>query len=232
MNCDQAFDHLTLTVPPADGHALAQHLAGCPRCRSLAETLEPALELFRADAEMDAGQTFANENNGGAPDWPACHETATPPNRPAEPQQPAVPLSRHGHAVASWSDRPIWQVVAALIVGVFVGGTVWGIGAVSQRGANGATEKSGLPWPGSLLSVRPGQADGPAAAWAGIRLSDDCQAIPAAGDAPAAPAHRLLGEIDRTSLACCTRCHSAGRASTPSGGIWQIAMSCQACHQP
>ena len=45
MNCDQAFDFLT-DSSQRDSEALARHLAGCPRCRQLKETLEPALGLF------------------------------------------------------------------------------------------------------------------------------------------------------------------------------------------
>ncbi|HVJ87656.1 MAG TPA: hypothetical protein VM452_18490 [Caulifigura sp.] len=46
MTCDDAFDLLTgperVETPP-----LADHLACCPRCRAMAETLAPAIELFR-----------------------------------------------------------------------------------------------------------------------------------------------------------------------------------------
>ncbi len=46
MTCDDAFDLLTgperVENPP-----LADHLARCPRCRAMAETLAPAIELFR-----------------------------------------------------------------------------------------------------------------------------------------------------------------------------------------
>lgn len=45
MNCDQAFDYLTDSAR-RESAALARHLAGCPRCRQLKDTLEPALDLF------------------------------------------------------------------------------------------------------------------------------------------------------------------------------------------
>ena len=48
MNCDEAFDIFTMP----DGlpnERLARHLANCPRCRQMKETLEPALALFDAD---------------------------------------------------------------------------------------------------------------------------------------------------------------------------------------
>lgn len=51
MNCDQAFEAMT---DPArdDSLLLMEHLAACPRCREMYETLEPALGLFDVpDAE-------------------------------------------------------------------------------------------------------------------------------------------------------------------------------------
>jgi len=42
MNCDQAFEHLT-DPEQGDAAALQAHLDGCPRCRDMAEILEPAL---------------------------------------------------------------------------------------------------------------------------------------------------------------------------------------------
>lgn len=45
MNCNDAFDYLT---DPQRRHAdeLKRHLDGCPRCRHMQATLEPALSLF------------------------------------------------------------------------------------------------------------------------------------------------------------------------------------------
>lgn len=45
LNCDQTFDCLT---DPIHRHSadVEQHLASCPRCRDMAEILEPALDLF------------------------------------------------------------------------------------------------------------------------------------------------------------------------------------------
>jgi hypothetical protein len=47
MNCDQAFDAMTDPNGP-DSAELRRHLSGCPRCRQMYETLEPALGLFAA----------------------------------------------------------------------------------------------------------------------------------------------------------------------------------------
>ena len=48
MNCDQAFDVMTSHRRASD-RALPVHLAGCPRCREMQVTLEPALGMFQAD---------------------------------------------------------------------------------------------------------------------------------------------------------------------------------------
>jgi hypothetical protein len=45
MTCDDAFDQLT-TPAGANDPQLAAHLAHCTRCRAMAETLAPAIELF------------------------------------------------------------------------------------------------------------------------------------------------------------------------------------------
>jgi hypothetical protein len=50
MNCNEAFDRLTMPSGRSDAR-LSAHLAGCPRCRAMAETLEPALELFSRTAD-------------------------------------------------------------------------------------------------------------------------------------------------------------------------------------
>ena len=45
MNCDQAFDCLTDSRRRHSAE-LERHLANCPRCRQMHDTLEPALDLF------------------------------------------------------------------------------------------------------------------------------------------------------------------------------------------
>lgn len=45
MNCDQAFDCLT-DPQRRETPELGRHLERCPRCRTMRDTLEPALDLF------------------------------------------------------------------------------------------------------------------------------------------------------------------------------------------
>ncbi len=50
MNCDQAFDCLT-DRHLRDSDELNRHLANCPRCRQMSETLEPAFGMFDSAVE-------------------------------------------------------------------------------------------------------------------------------------------------------------------------------------
>lgn len=52
MNCDQAFECLT-DPETGDDSALQDHLDHCPRCRDMAEILEPALRFVTGDAAQD-----------------------------------------------------------------------------------------------------------------------------------------------------------------------------------
>ncbi len=233
MNCDQAFDHLTLTAPPADGHALAEHLAGCPRCRSLAETLEPALELFRAAAQADAEAISTNWPSGELPAWLFEEETAPTVDSRVCPQPASLPTT--ASRPIAWSERPIWQVVAAVLIGMAVGGTVWGVSVASQRDSLNTAVGLRQGWTTSALAVGQNQANELRSSWSKIRLSKSClpqfvdHPLPTLAQRPAPP---VLGEATLESLDCCTLCHAAGKSTPHSGDAGQIAMSCQACHQP
>lgn len=58
MNCNDAFDRLTMPSGRNDAR-LTAHLATCPRCRAMAETLAPALDLF---AQTDFHVTAAEDH--------------------------------------------------------------------------------------------------------------------------------------------------------------------------
>ncbi len=55
MNCDQAFDALT-DNNLRNSDTLIQHLDSCPRCRDMADMLDPALNLF--DDVLEASGEF------------------------------------------------------------------------------------------------------------------------------------------------------------------------------
>ena len=52
MNCDEAFDFLT-TPNNRPNKQFEGHLAMCPRCRQMKETLEPALAMFNTNAAAE-----------------------------------------------------------------------------------------------------------------------------------------------------------------------------------
>jgi len=99
MNCDQAFDVMTSSHRASD-RGLHAHLDGCPRCREMRQTLEPALGMFRADALMTP-----------SPDpWlapPEGHDIATPAAR----RLTATELTIHR------THTSLWGYAGAIVVG-------------------------------------------------------------------------------------------------------------------
>lgn len=78
MNCDQAFDCLT-NPHQRESDALQRHLNACPRCRDLADALEPALTLFDdASTSFDAYSTqseFGCEDDCGCSSQPKANRS-------------------------------------------------------------------------------------------------------------------------------------------------------------
>jgi hypothetical protein len=54
MKCDEAFDRLT-SPSGSDDAALERHLADCPRCRAMQETLSPAIAWLTIGDELFDG---------------------------------------------------------------------------------------------------------------------------------------------------------------------------------
>jgi hypothetical protein len=116
MNCDEAFDRLTAFPEPEDA-LLAAHLAGCPRCRAMQETLSPAIDWLTAENQ------WANdwEQSAAAPAW---HLTA-------EAVQIAERTCRRLQTESAATARPVgltsryepWGMLAALSLLVFF--AVW-----------------------------------------------------------------------------------------------------------
>jgi hypothetical protein len=98
MTCDDAFNQLT-TPGSSDNPQLAAHLAQCTRCRAMAETLAPAIELFAPP---------------GAASRPATTASAT-----AIAQQSAARLGRRFGPVRlqQWSIRRHLALLAAAVSG-------------------------------------------------------------------------------------------------------------------
>lgn len=110
MNCDQAFDCLT-DPRRRETPELGRHLDQCPRCRTMRDTLEPALDLFDDLAvEPDLSAYAPGGLNAAAPETLQLAE------------QTAARLSATGRqrpsARGSW--RPGLRYAAALLFGAGV----------------------------------------------------------------------------------------------------------------
>lgn len=126
MNCDQAFDVLT---SPHRSHSasLQAHLAGCPRCRQMQATLEPALHLFDnvlADPwDLPPGE-FANaENSPAAHSSPAflSPETVRVAERAAAQLVPIRVPQTNPHRIQVWGKRfaAVGLVGSVFLLGLF-----------------------------------------------------------------------------------------------------------------
>lgn len=100
MNCDLAFDCLT---DPArrDSAELADHLARCPRCRDMAEALEPAIDLL---SEVSSPETASAD--GASFDGAASR--GEPAAKAPEPRRQASPLDGRLTAPVKPSNEPAW----------------------------------------------------------------------------------------------------------------------------
>ncbi len=108
MNCDQAFDVMTSPCRQSD-RGLPVHLAGCPRCREMLDTLEPALGLFHTDFSAAPSLSPWEVASEG-------HEVAT---QAARRLTSAAPPVRQGL-------NALWGYAAAVVVGAgFVCCTLW-----------------------------------------------------------------------------------------------------------
>ncbi|MHC4876587.1 MAG: hypothetical protein ACYTGL_08815 [Planctomycetota bacterium] len=99
MNCDHAFECLT---DPArrESQALAIHLESCPRCRDMADTLSPALDLFDES-------TFASRET--VVPLQSIEHVSEGHVRPATVSQPATEAAQARDA--AWPNAP-WHTEA------------------------------------------------------------------------------------------------------------------------
>lgn len=100
MNCELAFDCLT---DPArrDSADLAEHLAHCPRCRDMAEALEPAIDLL---SEVSAPESASAD----AVSFAGAGGSAEPEVNSLEPRRQVSPLNGRLTAPVRPSNEPTW----------------------------------------------------------------------------------------------------------------------------
>ncbi|MGZ0170463.1 MAG: hypothetical protein ACKVHE_12965 [Planctomycetales bacterium] len=116
MNCDQAFDALTNNYL-RNSDVLIQHLDGCPRCRDMADMLDPALDLFgdvlEASGEYEApaaSEAFADDYSNKLE--PASETENSPSTRPRTASRPWLQTSQRRPA----SQRDGFRVAAFLML--------------------------------------------------------------------------------------------------------------------
>lgn len=108
MNCDRAFD--LMTAPDSvDDPALARHLAACPRCRQMQDTLSPALDWFTADGSFEWSLT----SSGSATATPLLTEQAV------QVAEAAARDLSHRNSSVRW--RRVLSIAALLFAGAALG---------------------------------------------------------------------------------------------------------------
>jgi hypothetical protein len=223
MNCDQVFDVLTRGPFPtgdAGDASVEHHLRACHECRSLAEALQPAVELLH--------EAIAPGEASGLPEYQGAlarlddRVTTVLASRPALASRP-TPLSvrrlankveRRTSSVATYA-----RFTAALVLFVALGSLVWGVLSTTKHPiARGDRMPARLDQAG-LVRL------------ASLPMAAQCfprELLPVAGAAaqPAAPA-AILSD----ALRCCTECHNPASANrVVLGTVVTFTESCTACH--
>ena len=116
MNCDQAFDALT-DNKLRNSNELILHLDSCPRCRDMADMLDPALDLFTDVLEASGEfanstlpENFGNEFSDNAESAPTAEQA--PSTRPRTASRPWLQTSQRRAA----SQRDGLRVAAFLML--------------------------------------------------------------------------------------------------------------------
>ena len=113
MNCDQVFDALT-DNNLRDSNELIQHLDNCPRCRDMADMLDPALDLFadvlEASGEFEPSASSENSGNEYADSAPTSEQARS--TRPRTASRSWLQLSQRRAA----SQRDGLRVAAFLML--------------------------------------------------------------------------------------------------------------------
>lgn len=136
MNCDQAFEALTDTKL-RDSAPLIRHLDQCPRCRDMADMLDPALDLF--GEVVEAREEWEPTSLEAASEDRASDSTylRTPDRQKAERSRPVVPsrpwLNYSGRRSTAQKDG--LRVAAFLMVIAVMMAAMVNVGRNSQSNA-------------------------------------------------------------------------------------------------
>ena len=223
MNCDDVFDRITSgEFAPEREAAVEAHLIHCPRCRSLVEALQPALELFR-EAEVEEGSAYDGYATSGEDDRRA--------RLPARRGVRGMPLGEAGDGL---SQAALVRMAAAVILGVALGGavTVWGrIDAAPQSaapsiGARGNELRDPGDRRGFVAKVRNvGPLD---VGLLGMVVACRGESLAASPDRTPLPSMLVAA----ANLTCCSDCHSSlvYGMHMADAALAKLAQSCAQCH--
>ena len=156
MNCDQAFDVLTGPRRASDRELLV-HLSGCPRCREMQATLEPALGLFREDSA-----TMTSRSS-----WEVAAEGSEVATQAALKLTTAAAPPRRGL-------YGLWGYAAAVVLGA---GLVWSTFALNPPAALAPTARGSAQDCLYLADARP-------AGMTGRQMTQSCLACHAVTNGP------------------------------------------------
>jgi predicted anti-sigma-YlaC factor YlaD len=181
LDCDDVFDRLTRGPFPSgaeDDGAVEAHLRVCHECRELAEALRPAVDLLHNAYPGEALPSYQGEA--------------------AATLMPASVLRTNKK---EWSLG--WQLVAASLLGVVIGG-LGASGWLSGHGHGAQATAAAQPNASGLAML------------ASLKLNEVCL-----------PSSMALATTER--LRCCTDCHSTG-AGKKGVDVARLQLACVSCH--
>ncbi|MDA1162805.1 MAG: hypothetical protein O3B13_06870 [Planctomycetota bacterium] len=110
MNCDQAFEFLTDTRARGS-ESLIRHLEECPRCRDMAELLDPALDLFGEVAESGGELSFKPTTDVDVVD--RTGDRTRPPHQKLPLAESKAEITKPGIAYRPWLQTSRWRAAAS-----------------------------------------------------------------------------------------------------------------------
>ncbi len=236
MNCDQVFDVLTRGPFPtgdASDAAVEHHLRACHACRTLAEALQPAVEILH--------ESISAAEATGLPEYQGVlarldHRVAVAEPTRAElastEAQRRTPLSvrrlpskvqRRASSVAVYA-----RFTAAIVLLVAMGSLIWGaLETTKQPLARTSRSPARLDRAGlvtlALLDL-PTQCQRGSGVFGGRTSSIMEDSIPPQTEGP-------LAAINQEALRCCRECHDAAHPQRPLiTDLAPLRQSCTACH--
>ena len=228
IGCDQVFAILTRGPFPTGDRSdvfVESHLASCSECRTLAESLRPAADMFHESIDVDECTSLPGYQ-GMLPELDAHQTIATAVSR-FQPRLKHSPARIANYAGDYWLVG--WRIAGAVVIGATLMSLLWGMNVVESRLA--AVEPA-------MVSASSDSASDSASG------STDKQYAPQASDrsilasvmrsygcpiAPPAP-YVATESAEPSGVVCCTSCHRADNRSSRVTPFHRLVASCRECH--